>query len=505
MQFIRLSTLRQLFPDQQIPVPPENAEAFRQLYYTSEYAQKNSIPENEQLLIHLQTESFVLYMDWIEQETQLTRLLEKAPDAQAFTNTTRILQHALFPAFRKFVTPILYPVVLEKVRSGDAENLRTCMTYICLLEEREADLVQHEVFGHFQKRIDEAETEISKAKKEDDLLRIFRSFFSPVLLETLNHFTQSYYRVKTAWLMVFRSMAHHHASTRRLVVHMIGELRKLDLNKDHLNELIDLEKSIKSGAVKVENDSVNVKRLLILGSVAVLVVALIIVIWRLPTEPVYDEKQEKTAFMDFTPAERATMDSLLRNVQLEREMPDNRIDPGDMDYVGEELIVNIPLNNQDAEYLISEWRKQEADSMNGNPESAYSKPDKRVFPMTEPLKDKSGSIRVKFQNDTDLSVFIMVFRDRADEWVYGQYLEKQGILDFKLNPGEQLLVLPGSKPPRSLRAENGPFEQVDSRFFKALDEPYTVDQNAPSKAKLVWKNVNGRDFYLIDLNRVLNK
>ena len=504
MQFIRISTLRQLFPDQQIPVPSSEAEAFRHVFYASEIAHKNSIPENEQLLAHLQTEAFVLFMDWIDQERQLVELLE-GKRLEAFANATNILQHALFPAFRKFVTPFLYPVLLDKLRSGDALVLRDGMTYIRLLEEREADLVQHEVFGHLQRRIDEAETDIRKAKSEDDLLQVFRSYFTPVLLETLNSFTQSYYRVKTAWLMVFRSLTHHSASTRRLVLHMITELRKLDLNKDHLEELTDLEKSIKIGAVKVERDSVNIKRTVLLSLLGVFIVVLIIVVWKLPTKPVYDKGQEETAFMDFTPAERATMDSLLRNVHMESEVPDDRIDESDMDYVGEELVVNIPWNNQDAEYLISQWREQEADSLSKNPQTAYSKKDTRTFPMTESLQDKKGSIAAKFQNDTELSVFIMVFRDRADEWVYGQYVEKQGIVSFKLNPGEQLLVLPGSKPPKVLRSEELPFEQVDSRFFKALKEPYLVDPLAPSKVKLVWKSVNNRDFYLLDLNRALNK
>lgn len=504
MQFIRISTLRRHFPDQQIPVPLSEAEAFRQLYYASELAGKNSIPENEQLLIHLQTEAFVLFMDWTEQERQLTALLEGNTALEAFGNVTNILQHALFPAYRKFITPFLYPVLLKKMQSGDWAILRNGMTYIQLLEEREADLIQHEVFGHMQKRMDEAETHIRKAKTEEELLHLFRTFFTPVLIETLNLFTQSYYRVKTAWLMIFRVIVHHPSSTRRLVVHMIADLRKLDLNKDHQEELRDLEKSVKTGAIKVE-DTVNVKRIVLLSLAGLAVVFLGIFIWKLPTKPEYEKQQEETAFMDFTPAERATMDSLLRNVSMERETPDDRIDPSDMDYVGEELVVNIPWSNQDAEYLISQWREHEKDSVAGNPQSAYSKRDTRVFPMTEPLKDKKGSITAKFQNDTELSVFILVFRDKADEWVYGQYLEKQGVATFKLNPGEQLLVLPGSKPPKVLRSEDTPFEQVDSRFYKALKEPYLVDQLAPSKIKLVWKSVNNRDFYLLDLNKALNK
>lgn len=504
MQFIRISTLRRQFPDQQFPVPSSEAEAFRQLYYASEFAGKNSIPENEQLLIHLQTEPAVLFLDWTEQERQLTALLE-GNAVDAFANTTNIIQHALFPAYRKFITPFLYPVLLKKIQTGDLSVHRNGMTYIQLLEEREADLIQHEVFAQLQKRMDEAESQIRKAKTEDELLRLFRTYFTPVQLETLNYFTQSYYRVKTAWLMIFRLLVHHPASTRRLVIHMIGDLRKLDLNKDHQEELVDLEKSIKIGAVKVERDTVNTKRIVLLSLAGLAIVFLGIFIWKLPTEPEYDKQQEETAFMDFTPAERATMDSLLRNVSMEREVPDDRIDQSDMDYVGEELVVNIPWSNQDAEYLISQWREREKDSVAGNPQSAYSKRDTRVFPMTEPLKDKKGSITTKFQNDTELSVFIMVFRDKADEWVYGQYLEKQGIATFKLNPGEQLLVLPGSKPPKALRANETPFEQVDSRFYKALKEPYLVDQLAPSKIKLVWKVVNNRDFYLLDLNKALNK
>ncbi len=108
-------------------------------------------------------------------------------------------------------------------------------------------------------------------------------------------------------------------------------------------------------------------------------------------------------------------------------------------------------------------------------------------------------------NDTEQTAFIMVFEDRNGAPVYSGYVEKKAMATIHLNPNEYLFVLPGTKIPAQLSTRKLPFEQVDSRFFQFLHNSYIVDALSPTKAKLVWKEVNGVDFYLLDVNGALNK
>lgn len=504
MRFIRLSTLKTQFPEYRFPLTGTEAETFRSVFYASNIASNQSIPETEQWLLSLQSEEFVLFLDWTEQERNLTAVLEGTDTIRPFQNSTRMTQHAMFERYRRFVTPFLQPRLNETLTACKPEIWQDALTYLTLLTERESELTQQIVYDRMRKQHALAEQLIRKAKTEDELLHIVRSNLKPDFIAALNLLTSVFYQAKTAWIQLLRLVAEHPAGTRRLVLYMSKELQQLHLNPDHLKELQKLDKSVKSGEVKVESSTWPLKRIIYLSLGLAALVALIIFIWLIPTKPTQEMPQEKTAFMDFSVEERKTIDSLLQDLKMQRErLDDNALDHSDMTYVGEELIVNIPWKNQAAEQLINDW--MERDTINRTPRTEDSKADNRSFPSTELLSDKKGTITAKFQNDTPLSVMIMVFRDREDEWVYTQYVEKNGVISFKLNPEDNLFVLPGSKVPNHLNAGGLPFEQLDSRFFENLETAYVVDDNSPHKIKLIWKALNSYDFYLIDLNSALNK
>jgi len=501
MRFIRLSTLRQQFPAFQFPLAAADQDAFRTAFYASEWASRNSIPENEQWLINLQSEEFVLFLDWTEQERNLATLLTEGGAILPFQNTTNVVNHALFARFQSFITPFLTKKLNALMQEDSIETWRKGMTYLVLLNEREADVIQSTVYHHLREQHNLLTPQILQARTETVMHELIQKNFTPQLVELLNLFTVSFYRAKTMWVDTLVEVAHHKHSSKRLVLYFIKELNQLTLNADHLQELRDMERMVKNNTVTVESKKTSIKQIIAIAASIIALVLLIGVIWWLPTEPVHDKPQEKTAFMDFTPEERVTMDSLLHQIKQQRQGNDNQIDQQDLNYVGEELIVSIPWSNIQAEELISRWH--EKDSMVRTPLSVDSKKYPFPFPTTEALDDKNGTVEAKFQNDTELSVFIMVFKDRADEWVYSSYVEKGGIISFKLNPGEQMLVLPGSRVPKDLDADDLPFYQVDSRFFENLDKPYTVSDFSPKKVKLVWKALNTYDFFLLDVNGAL--
>lgn len=503
MRFIRLSTLREQFPSVHFPLSESDQARLRPAFYASELSRNNSIPDNEQWLIQLQSEEFVLFLDWTEQERNLANLLDSSGKLVAFQNTTNVLQHALFSRFQTFISPFLYPQLLQLLKNSRFETWQAGLSYVPLLKEHEADLVQQVIYDQLKIQQHELENSIRTAKTEEQLLDAIRKHLTPDLVTTLNLFTPSFYRVKTAWMAIVKEVAHHKAGTKRLVLYLIKELDKLQLNPDHLTELRELDRGIKLGAVTVDELKIPAKRIVLLSISLILVIGLIYLIWIVPTRPEREIPQEKTAFMDFTVQERKAMDSLLNHATMEyQQQDDGIIDGSNMTYVGEELKVKIPWNNELAEELISQWK--ERDSTNQKPQSVDSKKESRPFPSTEPLVGKPGTISAKFQNDTELSVIVLVFKDRSDEWVYTQYIEKGGIVSFKLTPEEHMLVLPGSKVPKHLNEGSLPFHQVDSRFFENLDKAYVVDVLSPSKVKFVWKSLNNFDFFLLDLNGALN-
>jgi hypothetical protein len=503
MQFIRLSTLRQQFPLFSFPLTEQTTDTFRAAFYAHPLSQLNGVHENEQWLSQLRSQEFVLFMDWAEQEGPLAGILDKSGPLIAFQNRTKVTDHALFGRFQSFITPFLFPRLNERLKNTQPETWQAGLSYLVLLQEREADLLQNTIYEQLKARYEQLEIKIREARTEDDLHRALHTFLTPQLIATLNLFTSSFYRVKTIWISILKQVAHHKAGTNRVVLYLINELKPLQLNPDHQKELREAEREIRIGAVRVDKRPFPWTRTLVFSGLGLLVTGLLAVIWMLPSQPERDKPQEKTAFMDFTVRERKTIDSLLQHIKMERRHDENVVDGSDMDYVGEELVVNIPWENQDVEYIVSQW--EEKDTVSRTPDPAFSKKETRPFPMTEPLGEKNGSIRAKFQNDTEISVLVMVFKDRADEWVYSQYIEKGAVASFKLYPDEHLIVVPGSKVPKHLNAGGLPFEQVDSRFFEHLRNDYVVDELSPKHIKLVWKQLNNYDFYLLDISGALNR
>lgn len=503
MQFIRLSALKMAFPETAFPLETAASDDFRTRFYAFVSGLQLTIPETEQWLSALAAPETILFMEWTEQETELAFLLDQQPKLCAFRNRTRITGHAMFPAFQRFITPFLHVRLVKLLADASGETLRDGMSFIPLMTERASEFVQQVVYDRLKPRQAKVLQNIAEAKTENELLLTVSKELNPVLIETLNGFTGAFYSAKTAWIEVLRATAEHKAATRRLVVHLSKELGKLHLNPDHKNELEFLEKSVRSGQVKVEGRRMPVKRVIALSIAGSAIVVLIVFLWKLPVEAEQQPEQERTSFMDFSVDERLKIDSLLQHERMEREHQDNTVDQSDLDYVGQQLQVKIPFANQDAERIFSKW--ESCDSTNIRPRTEDSKRDGRAFPTTEKLDTKKGTITARFQNDTELSVLIVVFRDKEDEYVYSEYVEKNAGTRFRLNPGEYLFVLPGSKVPEHLKAERLPFEQADSRFFDALGDRYKVEYGSTQSIKLVWKALNSHDFYLVDLNGALSR
>lgn len=497
MQFIRISSLRQQLPGIVFPVPAEQLHLFREQFYTCEAAAGLAIPEKEQWIERLQSGEFVLFIEWAEQERNLAELLSSGKLAP-FQNATNVLQHALFYSFQAFITPFLYRKLADRLKNTQPADWEAGLTYIPLLAEREADLVQSVICDQVKSRREELTRLIRAAKTDEALQKAIRPYVTPQYINIVNGFTASFYLVKVAWMDLVKEVMVHPAASRRLLMYLLRELSRLSLQPDHVLEMQQLEREIKIGAVKVEKYKMPLRTLVVLCLATLLTIAVVLLMVLAPTGPEHNKVQERTSYMDFTEAERKTIDSLLSDIKTERGHKEEVIDQSDMDYVGEELTITIPRRNQDAENLLESWASQ--DSTARRPDPAESRPFKDPYPMTEALSEKRGSVRAKFQNDTDLSVLIMVFRDKEDEWVYTEYLEKNGVTTFRISPGEHLYVFPGSKIGKDTGYEDLPFRQVDSRFFRQIEQDYVISDLSPSNIKLVWKALNGYDMFLLDVN-----
>ena len=503
MQYISLSALKKHFSGFQFPLTVTETDRFREAFYASEFARGASVYENEQRITHLSDPSAVLFMEWTDQEQNLLDVLAGKPVKYRFENKSKVKDHTFFEQYRKFITPFLYPVLDKGLSNTSLETWTAGLTYNSLLLENAADLIQETVYLQLKQEQEQLEREIARASSEEALVRALQPYLKPAFFDMLNLFTKSFYRARTNWMEVLLSVSSHRFSSRRLILHISKQISQLQLNPDHVKELRQLDKDIKAGAVEVEKKEIPWKRIAALVAIIGLSFTLIWFIWSVPVTSEVKEMENKTSYMSFTEAERKVMDSLLNQVTVQQQQPNNVLDEELLPYVGMDLVLKEPWKNETIRGMFDAW--QSRDSTSTQPKSSESTPEKRVFPGTNQLKAKSGKISAAFSNDSDQSVIILVFRNQPGQPVYSQYVEKKAVITMKLNPEEYVFVLPGTKVPQNLSANQLPFEQVDSRFFTHMNNSYVVDTFSPQNVKLVWKEVNGVDFYLLDVSGALNR
>ena len=75
--------------------------------------------EVQSYLQHLQQPDAALFAGWIENDLGLNELLRTGTTSIHFRDELKLLEHTLAGAFKRFVSPLLYPRILNAARKGN--------------------------------------------------------------------------------------------------------------------------------------------------------------------------------------------------------------------------------------------------------------------------------------------------------------------------------------------------------------------------------------------------
>jgi hypothetical protein len=501
MKYRSLSEFRQL-GDFSFPLRASDTETFRALLYQRMPAE---VYENEFWIRTLSSDSGILFMNWTDQSAGLAGLLAAGRISGPFRDEHNIRSHTFFKGFREFITPFLFPVLDRELRQSPMERWEPGLTFAQLLEEKKREDAEQIVYVQLQEEMEQFQRNAARAGSEEELVKAVQPYLRPSFINLLNAFGPSFYRARSNWMDALLGVAESPWSSRKLMLHIARQLEPLEMSKAHREELKQYDRDVRSGAIAVDKPEINWKRgiLTLIGGAAVVV--LIWVIWRVPSKASDKDEDQgfDTSYMSFTPEERAAMDSLLRQASATNEEQEETIDGmEDLSLVDIDLELRAPWKNKLADRLLNSWSK--ADTSAAAPDPKTSFPDKRAYPSTLPLSQKNGTSQIVLSNNTDISVFVMIFEDVPGGAVHTAFAAKKSALNFKVNAGDRLVALPGSAVPVQFTDGNLPFGQIDSEFYRQLGIVYQLSASATT-AKLVWKKVNNSEFYLLDINGILKK
>ncbi|MNJ83283.1 hypothetical protein D3C87_06990 [compost metagenome] len=501
MKYLRLSTLKKENPDLHFPVSEDQRAAF----FESCRKVFPDASEKEQVYFFdcCSDQKKLVFISWTEENRSLSHLLQKRDFTELFADHSRIEQHALFAEYKTFIEPFLYPVFTERFNSVSDKNIHFFMSYSVLLPDYQQNLVQDSLSEWIFQQKESLEKGLKKAKKDKDLHRQIDAFLTPNLIAALNLLNINHYRVKTQLLEFFMSLAYHPKSSTRFLMYLSNKLLEINYTAEHKRQLSEFGTDVKKGKIVVESTRVSWLRLSVIILLLVLCTGGIIALFFVEADPEQDIAQEQTAYMSFSKEERQKLDSMITEVKSEQHMVNDAQLDSNIPFVGVDLIRKRNWSNELFQKLYQHW---------GNNDSVpftkfFTKDNKFTKPYinTNNLNKKEGQIDVEFHNETDLMVLIVVFQNNRNEPVYTKYVNSKTLGEWKMNNGEHLVVLPGSKVPSNLKFGNLPFKELDQHFYENLGIAYYVDSFSGKRIKLVWENLGNNNSYLVDLSNALVK
>ncbi len=486
-----------------------------------------SLEDAKAFLDTLHHAGIIVYDQWILQYSGLKNLLIGNTLSKNNFDPKIILEHRLFPDFARFITPFLLPAMLKNLQGAEDKNFLVIAGYIHLLDADGKLIAQDKLDAWLKNKLSATLSAAKNAKTEQALAQEINFVVSDEVIEFVNQFNKSFYATKIAYIDSMLEIMRLPASTQRLGGWIAAQLRKLDLNPEHLEKIKEIKGTVQEGKVRFLNQSGKVS--VSFNSVRILsiVVGLVFcgIFYLLWFEPFKDWGQQKVAenkssFEQFTKEERMQMDSLVQSMQqLPEEMQQAAGDqfmhlpPVEMN-----VIYREPYKNNKAEQFHADCLKDQALLESGQIDSCVAYPASQFknknYPNFKKLSENKGFQPVFLQNESIYQVLIVVFSNEADAPVFASLIDANDKISFKMNPGEVILLLPGSDWAafRTIATAEIPSENYkhhfclqDENFKSMLYSPYRLKTVNHKTVKLMLNESSAADtdFFLLDLYEAL--
>jgi hypothetical protein len=501
MKYLQLGAVKKENPNIQFPLSEEQKAPFLETC-------KQLFPEATQgdLIQFMQicsSSKELIFASWVENNARLLRTLEKGEFVDLFKDALKLNEHALYEEFKVFLEPYLVPIFIQKRSSITEKNCHFLASYSILLPSYQQNLVQDTLSEWILSKKEELTTSLNQAKKDTDLHRLVDVYLSENLILTLDSLNLNHYRIKTQLLEFFMGLTFHPKSSSRFLLFLSQRLLQLQLTEEHRKQVTEFGQNVKSGKIVLESSRISWLRLSGIILLLLICVAGIIALFYVKEDPENDLAQEQTAYMSFSKEERQKLDSIITEVRSEERMVDDARLDSNLPFVGEDLVRKRTWTNALFSDLINEWAHN--DSVPLTKFFTQNKPFSQPYAQTKPLAKKEGTIQVEFHNETDLMALLVVFQNSRKGLIYTKYVHSKSLVEWKMNEGDYLFVLPGNKVPANMKFGSLPFKELDQHFYENLGISYRVDPFQGKRIKLIWENLGNNNSYLVDLSNALVK
>jgi len=477
----------------------------------------------KQFLAHLKTPNAVIFLGWIERMTGLEKLLKSRKTDIQFRDELKVLEHVLVDDFKRFVTPMLAPIILN---DANAAEISKSFSYLPLLDSDTRAVVEDQVYKLIALKFEAVNGLKDKEVGEEKLIEATQIPLNDEVIEIINQLSRQSYALKLNYVDAVLGIVNAKSCTLRLANWILKQLEKLTLNAEHNEKINELRRDLKAGNISVQNTnshkgkSIPFRTILmavfIFGLIGTAIYLWIYQPWSIPVKP---DLVNNSSFVKFTRDERKEIDSLLKIIQPKRDFSNDELDLGT--YMAEELelILRVSFKNEIAEKYYQDLNivARNADQLRKDTCIANSEEKiKKLVPTNmRPMDQKTEGNKAYIKNESDYDVQIVVFRNFYKSEVYHTHLKQGGKAVIMLDIGEWFVVVPG-KTLQSFALPKGysggepskdfnvNFCELDINFGHGINTSYILNTNSRVNYKFLLVGSPTEQFEVVDIHGVLD-
>lgn len=483
----------------------------------------NFSSEEAHFIASIQSETSLIFLDWIDRMTGLKQLLENGSATSPFKDDLKLLSHALSSEFKQFITPMLSKRLLA---FSNLEEGKTSLTYIVLLENDTRGVVEDQLYKLIDVQFADVRALSQQKVDENTLIQATQKAVNDEVIQIINALSRQSYALKLKYVDAVLSIVNAQSCTLRFANWLLKQLEKLQLNEEHLYKINDLRADLKAGILQVKNTNtrkgtqIAFRTVLLYASIFIIGFAVFWIIAYKPfSEPDKPQLAKNSSYTKFTVDERKQIDSLLKVIQPSRQLAPESFDLGT--YLGDELelVLRVPFKNEIAEKYYTDLNTylQHYDALKPDSCIKQSAEDiKAMLPMgMSPISAKSTGKPAYFKNESEYDVQLIIFSNLLKSTVYYAYVGEGKTASIPLEVGDWFMVVPGSSlnkfaVPKGYNDDqpssdfNISFCDIDINFLHGINSSYALNASNRVNYKFLLVGSSTEQFEVIDIHGVLS-
>lgn len=477
-----------------------------------EYTGSSADSELSAFLLHLKHPNSPVYVGWIEQWKELKEILKDGSPSIPFNDYLKLQGHTLFPAFRQFITPLLFTPLFRRSEKG---ILNETLEYIVLLEPDSRAIVENSVFSQIKELLNKTkQLQQRNTVTEEELIESVQDVINEQIIRILNSFSKRSYVHVVEYVNDCFLILKSKGCTVRMANWIVKQLQQLKLNPEHLQQLTEFQSDLKTGNFSVENKGRKQKKSSFISflSVTGIIVFVGLLVWLIGFKPWSEhispqEQETASSFTEFTVEERKHIDSLVRSTQPE---PVLNLEVDDFYIEGRELMVDArkAIANDIANSFYESWEEYVVSDSIQSPETCKQLA-KKIKTSSLPsgfskLTEKKNGKPAFFRNESEYTVQVVVFNNNPGNKAYYYELKKDEQIEFNLAVGEHIGVVAGKTAiPYQSKNESIVFCEFDNTTVNSLLTTYVLKKSNSFNYKFLVTGTDVYDFQLVDMYGVL--